>query len=39
MYSSYVIAGVVCIGYLLLLMAKLGRLKREADKLAAESPL
>jgi cation transport ATPase len=38
MYSGYIVAWVIYIGYLLPLMAKLGRLKREAAELAAESP-
>jgi small-conductance mechanosensitive channel len=38
MYSGYIVAWVIYIGYLLLLMAKLARLKREAAALAAESP-
>lgn len=37
MYSGYIVAWVIYIGYLLLLVAKLGRLKREAVQLAAES--
>lgn len=37
MYSGYIVAWVIYIGYLLLLMAKLGRLKREAAELAVEA--
>jgi hypothetical protein len=39
MYSGYIVAWVIYIGYLLLLMAKLGRLRREAAALAAEGQL
>jgi hypothetical protein len=39
MYSGYIVAWVIYIGYLLLLMGKLGRLKREAAELAAEGQL
>jgi hypothetical protein len=38
MYSGYIVAWGIYIGYLLLLMVKLGRLKREAAELAAEAP-
>jgi len=38
MDTGYIVAWVIYIGYLLLLMAKLVRLKREAAELAAESP-
>jgi hypothetical protein len=38
MFSGYVVAWVIYIGYLVLLIAKLGRLKREAAELAAEAP-
>jgi len=37
-YSGYIVAWVIYIGYLLLLLAKLGRLKREAAELTAEAP-
>jgi len=39
MYSGYIVAWVIYIGYLLLLMAKLGNLKKEAAELAAEGQL
>jgi hypothetical protein len=39
MYSGYIVAWVIYIGYLLLLLTKLARLKREAAELAAGSLL